>query len=154
MEWNTAVHIILSILTQIDIPCPYNDYFLQVRDLEQKLSASRDTHTAVKDKLKESEEQGASLQTELSTTKAELEGKLRELQEAKDRVFSLEQDAGGEFRGKIRLLERQLADHKGKVQSLEEQLETAKQHGEQYREMSEAYEQQLQELNRTSEEFK
>ena len=127
---------------------------LQVRDLEQKLSSSREAHTDVKEKLKESEEQGASLQTELNATKAGLEDKLRELQEAKDRVFSLEQDAAGEFRGKIRLLERQLADQKGKVQSLEGQLETAKQHGEQYREMSEAYEQQLQELNRTSEEFK
>ena len=115
---------------------------------------SREAHSDIKDKLKESEGQGASLQTELTTTRAELEGKLRELQETKDRVFSLEQDAAGEFRGKIRLLERQLADQKGKVQSLEEQLETSKQHGEQYREMSEAYEQQLQELNRTSEEFK
>jgi chromosome segregation ATPase len=118
------------------------------------LSASREDLSNVKDKLKESEEQGASLQAGLNTTKAELEDNLRELQETKDRVFSLEQDAAGEFRGKIRLLERQLADQKGKAQSLEEQLETAKQHGEQYREMSEAYEQQLQELNRTSEEFK
>lgn len=127
---------------------------LQVRDLEQKLSASREAHFDVKEKLKESEEHGASLQTELNTTKADLEDKLRELQETKDRVCSLEQDAAGEFRSKIRLLERQLADQKGKVQSLEGQLETAKQHGEQYREISEAYEQQLQELNRTSEEFK
>ena len=118
------------------------------------MSASREDLFDIKDKLKGSEEQGTSLQTELNNTKAELEEKLREVQETKDRVFSLEQDAAGEFRGKIRLLERQLADQKGKVQSLEEQLETTKQHGEQYREMSEAYEQQLTELNRTSEEFK
>ena len=127
---------------------------MQVRDLEQKLSASREDLSDIKDKLKESEEQCSSFQAELNTAKAELEEKLKELQETKDRIFSLEQDAAGEFRGKIRLLERQLADQKGKVQSLEEQLETAKQHGEQYREISGAYEQQLTELNRTSEEFK
>ena len=118
------------------------------------MSTSREAHSDVKEKLKETEEKGASLQVELNGTKAELEDRLRELHETKDRVINLEQDAGGEFRGKIRLLERQLADQKGKVQSLEGQLETSKQHGEQYREMSEEYEKQLQELNRTSEEFK
>ena len=129
-------------------------YTVQLRDLEQRLSLSREAHSDVKEKLKEVEDQGSCLQTELRTTKAELEDRLRELQETKDRALSLEQDAAGEFRGKIRLLERQLSDQKGKVQSLERQLETSKQHGEQYREMSETYEQQLQELNRTTEEFK
>lgn len=69
-------------------------------------------------------------------------------------VLRLEQDAGGEFRGKIRLLERNLADSKGKVKSLETQLSSAKSHAEQYKEMSANYEQQLKELNETSEEFK
>lgn len=126
----------------------------QVRDLEQKLLSSREAHYEIKEKLKETEERGISLQAELDGTKVELDDKLKELQEAKDRVLRLEQDAGSEFRGKIRLLERQLADHKVKVQSLEGQLESSKQHCQQYKEMSEANELQLQELNRASKEFK
>lgn len=118
------------------------------------MSSSKEAHSDVKEKLKEANERNSSLEAELNGTKTELDDKLKELQEVKDRVLRLEQDAGSEFCGKIRLLERQLADVKVKAQSLEEQLESSKQHAEQYKEMSEAYEQQLQELNRTSEEFK
>ena len=69
-------------------------------------------------------------------------------------MLRLEQDAGGEFRGKIRLLERQKSDMVGKVKSLETQLQTAKEHIEQYKNMSQAYEQQLHDSNETHLQFK
>lgn len=66
----------------------------------------------------------------------------------------MEHDAGSEFRGKIRLLERQKADLEGRVESLEGQLRASKEHSEQYQSMSQAYEQQLQESNNTHTVFK
>ena len=69
-------------------------------------------------------------------------------------VLRLEHDAGGEFRGKMRVLERQKADLDGKVKSLENQLKTAKEHSEQYRNQSQTFEQQLQESNATHLQFK
>ena len=69
-------------------------------------------------------------------------------------VLRLEHDAGSEFRGKIRVLERQKADLEGRVDGLEGQLRTSKEHSEQYQSMSQAYEQQLQESNDTHAHFK
>lgn len=69
-------------------------------------------------------------------------------------VLRLEHDAGSEFRGKIRLLERHKADLEGKRKLLETQLEAAKEHTEQFKNMSESYEQQLQETNVTHTQFK
>lgn len=69
-------------------------------------------------------------------------------------VSSLEHDAGSEFRGKIRLLERHNADFEGKVKSLETQLAAAKEHSDQFQSMSQAYEHQLQESNATHSQFK
>ena len=68
-------------------------------------------------------------------------------------LLRLEQDAGSEFRQKIRLLERNLSDSKDQCASLEGQLESAQQHVEQYRAMSLANEEELRRLNQTSEEF-
>ena len=65
-----------------------------------------------------------------------------------------EQDPGNEFRQKIRLLERNLADSRDKSKSLETQLDQAKQHVEQYKSMSLANEEALRDLNKTSEEFR
>lgn len=69
-------------------------------------------------------------------------------------VLRLEHDAGSEFRGKIRLLERHKSDLEGRVSSLETQLQAAKEHTEQYQSMSQAYEQQLHDSNATHDQFK
>ena len=69
-------------------------------------------------------------------------------------MLRLEHDAGSEFRGKIRQLERHKADLEGRVSSLQTQLTAAKEHTEQYQSMSQAYEQQLHESNSTHEQFK
>ncbi len=69
-------------------------------------------------------------------------------------ILRLEDDAGSDFRGRIRILERQLADAKVKVQGLEGQLVSSKKQAEEYKNMSQAYETQLTELNTTTEEFK
>ena len=69
-------------------------------------------------------------------------------------VLRLEQDAGAEFRGKIRLLEHKRADLEGTVTSLESQLQGAKVHTEEFRKISQSYEQQLQDSNSTHFQFK
>ena len=69
-------------------------------------------------------------------------------------VLRLEQDSGGEFRGKIRILGRQKADLESKVKSLESQLQASKEHADQFQAMSQSYEQQLQESNATHLQFK
>ena len=66
----------------------------------------------------------------------------------------MEQDAGSEFRQKIRLLERHLADARSRAEGLETQLQSSRQHTEQYKEMSLANEKALAELNETSEQFR
>lgn len=69
-------------------------------------------------------------------------------------ILRLEEDAGGEFRSKIRLLERNLANEKVKVQGLEHQLTSSEKHTAEYKDMSQSYETQLMELNSTTKEFK
>ncbi len=69
-------------------------------------------------------------------------------------ILRLEDDAGSDFRGRIRILERQLADAKVKVQGLEGQLVSSKKQTEEYKNMSQVYETELTELNTTTEEFK
>lgn len=69
-------------------------------------------------------------------------------------ILRLEGDAGCEFRSKIRLLERNLANEKVKVNGLEHQLASSEKHAAEYKTMSESYETQLVELNSTTKEFK
>ena len=104
--------------------------------------------------MRASEQSVSTLSAELSDTKKELQTTHTSLQEAKDRVIRLEQDPGNEFRQKIRLIERNLADSRDKNKSLETQLDQAKQHVEQYKSMSLANEEALRDLNKTTEEFR
>lgn len=129
-------------------------YDSQVRDLDQRLRSTKDALSTAEEGLKSSKEQIRSIEGELSSIRGELEATKTSLQEAKDRNLRLERDAGGEFRQKIRLLERNVADWKSKSESLQKQLEDAKGHSEQYKSMSEANEEALRQLNQTSEEFK
>jgi len=69
-------------------------------------------------------------------------------------VLRLEQDAAGEFQGKIRLLEHKKSELEGKVKSLERQLESAKSHAEEFRTLSLTYEKQIQESNETQQQFR
>jgi len=118
------------------------------------VSALSDLKSSVEERLKASEHFVESLEGELRGTKSALEEKEAKLEEYMERLLCLEHDAGSEFRGKIRLLERHKADLEGTVKSLETQLQAAKEHSEQYKTMSEEYEQQLQESNTTYSQFK
>ena len=129
-------------------------YETQVRDLEGKLERVRAEQAMTQENLRASEQSVNTLSAELGETKKELQATHASLQEAKDRVIRLEQDPGNEFRQKIRLLERNLADSRDKNKSLETQLDQAKQHVEQYKSMSLANEEALRDLNKTSEEFR
>ena len=129
-------------------------YETQVRDLEGKLERVRAEQATTQENLRSSEQSVSTLSAELSDAKKELQTTHTSLQEAKDRVIRLEQDPGNEFRQKIRLIERNLADSRDKTKSLETQLDQAKQHVEQYKSMSLANEEALHDLNKTTEEFR
>ena len=129
-------------------------YETQVKDLEGKLENVRTEHTTTQETLRGCEENVKSLSGELGDAKSELEVTRKSLEEATDRAVRLEHDPGSEFRQKIRLLERNLADSQDRCKNLEGQLELARQHVEQYKSMSLANEEALRDLNTTSEKFR
>lgn len=65
--------------------------------------------------LKSSEERVNNTTEELDSTKVILQEVRGQLEEANDRLRAMEEDAGAEFRAKIRLLERKVADGTAKV---------------------------------------
>ena len=65
--------------------------------------------------LTTSEERVKNLDSALSTTKEALQETQRQLEEANNRLRAMEEDAGAEFRSKVRLLERKLSDATNKV---------------------------------------
>ena len=76
----------------------------------------------VSESKRETEECLATVQEELERVRMELADKtssltltVSELEENKDRLLAMEEDAGVEFRSKIRTLERQLGDSNAKV---------------------------------------
>ena len=87
----------------------------QVRDFTEKLEQSRESEQCVKDALRDSQERESKLDSELTSTSAKLAEVEEQLEECGKRIKTLEDDAGGEFRAKIRLLERKLADAVAKV---------------------------------------
>lgn len=129
-------------------------YETQVKDLEGKLESMRTEHSTTQETLRTCEERMNGLSGELREAKSELQVTQKSLEEATDRAVHLEHDPGSEYRQKIRLLERNLADSNDKCKSLEGQLELARQHVEQYKSMSLANEEALRDLNTTSEKFR
>ncbi|XP_064382187.1 nucleoprotein TPR-like isoform X2 [Halichondria panicea] len=129
-------------------------YEMQVKDLEGRLGSLKEAKASVDERLTAAEDEGGTLRAELQTLRSQLDERQTQLQEATDKILRLEDDAGSDFRGRIRILERQLADAKVKVQGLEGQLVSSKKQAEEYKNMSQAYETQLTELNTTTEEFK
>lgn len=89
--------------------------WFQVRDFIQKLEQSRECEQQVKDALRDSQERASKLGSQLTSTSAELEEAREKLEEAGERIKRMEEDAGAEFRNKIRLLERKLADSETQV---------------------------------------
>ena len=83
--------------------------------MTQKLEQSRESEQQVKDVLRESQERESRLDSQLTSAGAKLAEVERKLEESVERVKCLEEDAGAEFRNKIRLLERKLADSVAKV---------------------------------------
>ena len=57
-----------------------------MRDLESRLSSLKEAKYGVDERLKNSEEEVLSLQSQLDATKGDLEGNRKELQEMKDKV--------------------------------------------------------------------
>ena len=55
------------------------------------------------------------LETELTTTQSNMQQIQAQLDEANDRLRAMEEDAGAEFRDKVRVLERKVSDSKNKV---------------------------------------
>lgn len=55
------------------------------------------------------------LESELSATRSNMEQVQSQLDEANDRLRAMEEDAGAEFRAKVRLLERKVSDGTNKV---------------------------------------
>ena len=90
-------------------------YLSQVRDFTNKLEESRESGQHVKDALRDSQERESMLDSQLTSTSAKLAETEEKLGEAIKRIKSMEDDAGAEFRNKIRLLERKLADAVAKV---------------------------------------
>ena len=88
---------------------------VQVRDFTEKLEQSRESEHCVKDALRDSQERNSMLDSQLTSTGARLAEVEEKLEEAGQRIKSMEDDAGAEFRDKIRLLERKLADAVAKV---------------------------------------
>lgn len=129
-------------------------YETQVKDLEGKLESVRTEHSTTQETLRTCEERMNGLSGELREARSELQVTQKSLEEATDRAVHLEHDPGSEYRQKIRLLERNLADSNDKCKNLEGQLELARQHVEQYKSMSLANEEALRDLNTTSEKFR
>ncbi len=67
-------------------------YESQVRDLDQKLRATKDTLSTTEQSLKSSEEQVGRLEGDISDVRKELETTMATLQEVKDRNLRLEHD--------------------------------------------------------------
>ena len=76
------------------------------------MTSQRDTSQT---ELTKSQESVRQLEEELESTSNSLSRVTSELQESRDRVLAMEEDAGVEFRSKIRTLERQLSDATAKV---------------------------------------
>ncbi len=79
--------------------------------LDDMTSAKHDKDETLMTTQKELKE----LRDEFETKTNSLTNVTNELQEKKDRLLAIEEDAGLEFRSKIRLLERKLADADSKV---------------------------------------
>ena len=74
------------------------------------------THeTELTQSLATNEEKVKNLESTLSTTQETLQETQRQLEEADNRLRAMEEDAGAEFRSKVRLLERKLSDANSKV---------------------------------------
>ena len=74
------------------------------------------THeTELTQSLATSEEKVKNLESALSTTQETLQETQCQLEEADSRLRAMEEDAGAEFRSKVRLLERKLSDANSKV---------------------------------------
>ena len=84
-------------------------------ELTSRLDETTRAKTDKENVLKDIQLQLKELQDELEIKTNSLTTTTNELQEKKDRLLAMEEDAGVEFKSKIRLLERQLADAKAKV---------------------------------------
>ena len=129
-------------------------YESQVADLESRLAATKTAQDAAESSLGGATKRIHALSEELASVQTLLEESTAELEASKDRVVRLEQDAGSEFRTKLRLLERKLADSASQREGLEAQVASAKKHAEQFEAMSLANEEALQGLTHTSEQFR
>ena len=90
-------------------------YETQIRSLTETLNSSRQEITALNTALTTSEERVKSLEVEVGVAQGELKEVQSELEEKEDRVRAMEEDAGAEFRSRIRMLERKVADGTAKV---------------------------------------
>ena len=57
-----------------------------MRDLESRLSSLKEVKSSLDERLRESEEEGATLRAQLSTARSELEQRQSQLQETTDKV--------------------------------------------------------------------
>jgi nucleoprotein TPR len=129
-------------------------YEIQVKDLSTKLLSTQSSENELIQSLHLKGEELKDLREELSTVKTKMTETTEQLSETSDRLRAMEDDAGAEFKAKLRLLEHKLTESNNKVSSLEQQLEDALAHSNQYKSMSEANEVALQELNGASNEFR
>ena len=86
-----------------------------MKDITTKLEDVKNERSKLSDKLLVNEETIKSLTDDLQTKTSSLLDTKNQLEEAQDRLTAMEDDAGTEFRSKIRLLERKLSDANAKV---------------------------------------
>ena len=90
-------------------------YETQLKVLTKTLDDAKQKTSESSEALKSSEERVKSLEEELGAANSELSQVRTELEEKNDKLRAMEEDAGAEFRGRIRLLDRKLADANSKV---------------------------------------
>ena len=83
--------------------------------MSQRLSSTQTHETELIQSLSLHKEMVNNLETELTTTQSNMQQIQAQLDEANDRLRAMEEDAGAEFRDKVRVLERKVSDSKNKV---------------------------------------
>ena len=86
-----------------------------MKSLTEKLQSSEAECASLTKSLSASDSKMAGLETELQEKNMALSEVKGQLEETQNRLMAMEEDAGAEFRSKVRLLERKLADATAKV---------------------------------------